>query len=263
MCYKNLNKIDIIIPTYKRNKSLIRLLKSISKQTLLPNKVIISSVKGSEQQIQDAINNINLPIKLLFSEPSVCKQRNYGINSSKSQYILLCDDDIELPKNYIEKLYQYLIENKKVNIATGEEHLLSTDGKWEKFESKLSFLRLIYNYIFGLSIWSNLNSKSYPSNFFFKYILAFYRRKNNHISKSGWPIVTNFNYPIMKTSIYGLGCSMIKSEKLKTNLFTEDINQYGFGDNYDLALRINNNKNKIHVLRDLHFKHYKSPRSYF
>jgi glycosyltransferase involved in cell wall biosynthesis len=253
-----INSISIVIPTYKRYASLTRLLKSISKQTLLPDEILICSVKGSENDIEIAIKNITLPISLIFSEPSVCKQRNLGINASKSKYILLCDDDIELPKNYTETLYSFLEANKKINIATGEEYLLTKQGKWGKFEFNLSASRLIFNHVFGLSIWSDLKNKIYPSNIIFRYLINFYSKKSNHISKAGWPIVTNFSYPIIETSIYGLGCAMIKSEKLKENLFDESISQYGFGDNYDVAFRINTFHKKIHVLRSLHFKHYKS-----
>lgn len=252
-----MSTISIVIPTYKRTESLSRLLKSIEKQTVLPNEVIVISAGIEKGVISKIISTFSLPIILLFSEPSVCKQRNIGIKHASSDYIHLCDDDIEIPKNYLETLSNYLLENPKINIVSGEETQLVSENKWEKLNQKISIPKLYFNFIFGLPFWSDLKlirSKLTISSIIIKY----YYKKQNDICKSGWPYVNDFTYPIMKTTIYGLGCAMFKANVLKRNLYDENLEQYGLGDNYDVALRINQFKNKIHVLRIIPYKHYKA-----
>lgn len=249
--------VEIVIPTYKRLERLALLLNSITRQTLLPKKVIIVYAGISEDSIQQLANTFTLNIALIPSEPSVCKQRNKGIEKVNSKYILLCDDDIELPPNYIKTLYNFLENSKDYLIATGEEHRLDPSGNWNPIIVSPSHKQLWFNAIFGLTIWSDLTQDYYKKNSLSRWITSKLLLKGNHISKGGWPTVSAFNTPVMESTIYGLGCSMIRSSHLKKNLFNENMPQHGIGENYELALKINGLSKKIAVLRTLNFKHYK------
>lgn len=250
-------EISIIIPTYKRVDSLKKLLKSIEKQTILPQEVIIIASGIENLVLLNLKSNFKLPIIIFLSEPSVCKQRNVGIKYATSKYIQLCDDDIELPENYLKKLSNYLLQNPEVNIVSGEETQLISENNWQKINQKISLSKLYYNYIFGLPFWSDLKENKQFFSPISKAILKQYENKKNSISKSGWPYVNDFSYPIMKTTIYSLQAAMIRSKKLKKNLFDESLSQHGFGDNYDVAIRINGINNQIHILSNTPYKHYK------
>ena len=248
--------ISVIIPTYKRKKSLIRLLNSIINQTLLPSEIIVVTSAYSKNDLQE-INNLHHIIKVLKSSPSVCKQRNIGINYAKSKYILLCDDDIELPNSYLESLLLHFNNNKNVKIVTGKELQINEKGKWSEVKIKMTHLNLIYCYIFGISICSDLSKFKTSKNIIIQYIFNYYKKKGNSISKSGWPIITEFSYPIMKTSIYGLGCSMIERKILLKNLYNENLDKNGIGDNYEVSMKINGLENKIDVIRNVPYYHFK------
>jgi glycosyltransferase involved in cell wall biosynthesis len=248
--------ISIVIPTYKRTESLERLLKSIEKQSILPEEIFIVSAGIKKNILTELVSKFNLPLVVLFSEPSVCKQRNLGIKKSTGKYIQLIDDDIELPTNYLKELYKYHQQNNNVWIVSGEETLLDSKKNWKVLQQNISTLNLGFNYIFGLPIWSNLAAKK-PKNSISKYLINAYLKKGNTLSKAGWPVVCNFSKTISKTTIYSLQGAMIKSIKLKQNLFDENLQQHGLGDNYDVTLKINELKNKIHILKRVPYKHYK------
>ena len=98
---KDINKISIIIPTYHRQESLLRLLDSISRQNfnLEDLEVIVVS------NLQDA--ELNESLKLRETDLFTCRYfevgkvgvnlaRNLGVGKSTGEIILFLDDDCEL-----------------------------------------------------------------------------------------------------------------------------------------------------------------------
>lgn len=248
--------ISVVIPTYKRTYNLIKLINSINEQTYAAREIIIVA-SGYQKDDLMKIKKLNPKIIIHKSSPSVCKQRNIGISKATHEYILLCDDDIILPKDYLKTLISYCNKNKNVKIVTGCEHRKNATGKWEEIQNPVTNFGLLFSYIFGLGVCFNLNQMITPKNIFITKIINSYKIKGNYITKAGWPVLTNFDFPVMKTSIYGLGCAMIKRELLQKNLYSEELGPNGIGDNFEVALKINKLQNKIHVLRNIPYKHFK------
>ncbi|MEG9328941.1 glycosyltransferase [Salinimicrobium catena] len=101
--------ISLIICTYERSKALQRLLKSLQKQSLFPDEVLIIDGSHSDDT-QAAIKKIN-PGNLLYfrvddHHRGLTKQRNFGVKrvSENSRIILFLDDDVILDKGYIEEI---------------------------------------------------------------------------------------------------------------------------------------------------------------
>lgn len=229
--------ISVVIPTRNRLDSLNRTLVSISNQTCFPKEIIIvdsSDITLSKEQL--VLDTENLII--INSIPSVCLQRNIGIQKSSSDYIFLCDDDIEISENYIDELVTYLEASATENITSGL--LLEKKGEgWTYGDEKKSILSLVISFIFGLSLGFDMNNKDYPNNFFIQKIVNSYIKKGNNISKSGWPNIINYKGDVFKTSIYGLGASIIRACELKKVSFDTSFYKNGIGDNYDLAIGLN------------------------
>lgn len=248
--------ISVIIPTKDRTESLNRTLLSIYSQTLLPKEIIIvesNEFKLTKNDIPKPPNDLSIIIER--TQPSVCTQRNIGIKISTGKYILLCDDDIEISKNYIFELANYLNKHIEVDIVSGIILEKNNDEQWAYHQNRISPLKLFFKFLFGLSVWSPVNKNIYPQ-WYLKGIVNYYVRLDNNITRAGWPVVSNFTNEIMLTRIYGLGISMIRAEKIKKNLFDPVFVHDGIGDNYDLALRINKSK-KIHVLKSVEANHHK------
>ena len=111
-------KISAVIATRNRKDSLYRTLRALSNQTYKLQEVII--VDSSDEKLVDAELSTTfdgLNIKYFTSEPSVCIQRNIGIRKSTSDYIFICDDDIEPEPEYVLALSNYIESNSLVQCS--------------------------------------------------------------------------------------------------------------------------------------------------
>jgi len=149
--------ISVVIPTRNRLQSLLKTLAGLENQLYPLAEVIIVDSSDQKQSAQyfnelfSALNIIYIP-----SRPSVCLQRNIGIKKALSEYIFLCDDDIETPPDYVSILIEHI---KKINAgAISGLVLQKIKGTWQSDYPLQSFGQLLWQFIFQLSIWSNIHS---------------------------------------------------------------------------------------------------------
>ena len=112
--------ISAVIPTRNRPDRMIDVLSTLQKQILLPSEIIIVDSSDDSSYRHSLINKFSsLPITWISSAPSVCIQRNAGINRASSEWILLCDDDIELEANYLQTLVKHIASNPDCGALAG------------------------------------------------------------------------------------------------------------------------------------------------
>ena len=112
--------ISAIIPTYKGEKYISKLLDSIINQTMdfdLFEAIFI--VNGELDSTPDIIkkyqnNYPDVNIILTESEKGVCNARNKGIELASRKYSIFIDDDDFISENYFEALYKYVKPNRIV-----------------------------------------------------------------------------------------------------------------------------------------------------
>jgi len=193
-------------------------------------------------------------IEYIRSEKSVCIQRNIGIRKATSDWVFLCDDDIEIPEDYLEKLVKH-IEAYPATAAVSGSWLQKEGEEWKATYPENSAARLIWKYIFQLSIWGEINSAAH--NVFTKKVKKYYGRRGNHISRAGWPVLTDFSGEYFTTPVYSLGASLVKKEWLIHSPFDEVLDRFGIGDNYgvivDFPVPV------IHVLNNTVVYHHQEP----
>ena len=102
---------SLIICTYQRPLSLVRLLKSICEQSCYPSEILIvdGSFDENTKQILELEFFENLHyFKVSEQERGLTKQRNFGISkvASTSEVICFLDDDTLLEPTYFEELLQ-------------------------------------------------------------------------------------------------------------------------------------------------------------
>ena len=129
--------ITIVIPTYKRNKKLKKLINKIIDQ--IPKGINIEIIIIGNEKVnfeyknQLAIKN-NLKIKsILIKKNSNAIKRNIGIKNSKGSNLILIDDDCLPAKNFIK---DYIKLFKKINdrdILCGSVKYLKSKIKKENF----------------------------------------------------------------------------------------------------------------------------------
>jgi len=106
------NGISIILPTYKGEKTIYRVLSSLAKQDM-PNELfeIIIIINGKKDDTKNIINafsqeNTNLNIRIItLDESGASLARNKGIEEASHQYILLIDDDDSVSSTYLSSMY--------------------------------------------------------------------------------------------------------------------------------------------------------------
>jgi len=246
--------ISIVIPTRNRLHSLRRLLNSISDQTCSPREIIIVDSSDFPLNLEQLeIHSKALDVQIYHTNPSVCYQRNFGIEKSISKFIMLLDDDIELSKNYIEELLGHFESNENETICSGLI-LENRNGQWTYCEEQKSMLGIYMAYIFGLSVGFDFYEKTTPKNPISRRIHNAFIKNGNSISKAGWPTIVDFRAPFFKTPIYSLGASIIKSEKLKRVRFDTAFYENGIGENYDLLMSLDS---EVKIITDVKAYHHR------
>jgi len=247
-------KISAVIATRNRKDSLDRTLRAISNQTCKLQEVIIvdsSDKKLDEAELLGTFSELN--IKCFTSAPSVCLQRNIGIRKSTSEYIFICDDDVEPEPGYVLALSNHIESNSMANAVSGVIMQKDKNEVWVSQYPPKSSASLLFRFIFQLSIWGELDEKVLNS-LWIKPVIRFYKKRGNRLSFAGWPIITEFNNPFFRTNIYGLGASIIKKELLINNPFDEVLDNYGIGDNYGICIGF---PDKVIVLTETFVLHHR------
>ena len=116
------NIIDVIIPTYKPDKSFISLIDKLQKQTVKPNKIILMNTEEkfiekflSETQILNKYDNIEIH-HVSETEYDHGKTRDMGVQFSKAPYFLcMTQDAVPYDEFLVEELLKVL---QKDNIAS-------------------------------------------------------------------------------------------------------------------------------------------------
>ena len=126
-------QFSLIICTYKRPESLLRLLASVKKQTQLPDEILI--IDGSpDDKTANALKQIDLKLmyhKVQPDQRGLTKQRNIGISLVSNNIDIVCflDDDTILKANYFENLIEVFKNNPDV---TGVGGVAVNENKWVK-----------------------------------------------------------------------------------------------------------------------------------
>jgi glycosyltransferase involved in cell wall biosynthesis len=232
-------EISVVIPTRNRPKRVRNALASLAQQTSPPAEVIV--VDASDEGLLDATALANafqtLPLMVLSSAPSVCIQRNKGIEVAKSEWIFLCDDDIELPKDHLQQLANHVAKHPGCGAVAGKLRQLES-GVWVDQYPPRKFSTALYQFVFQLSVWGPIDGVK--TNRFTRPVLAWmrrwYRKRGNTESLAGWPLITQWHRPCFTTKFYSLGADLIRRELLLSSPYDPVLDPGGIGDNYGVAL---------------------------
>lgn len=195
-------KISVIIPTRNRPHHIARLLGGLHRQSYLPNEIIVVDASESSIYKEELLKNFSgIPITWMDSEPSVCIQRNKGIQKALYPWIFLCDDDIELPVDYLQKLNEYIDVHPECGALTGR-WLQKEQGSWTDQYPVKDFRDLTWRFIFQLSVWGSIDDTKLPLYLkpLFFLIKNFYRKKGNDFTLAGWPLITDWHGEVFRTS---------------------------------------------------------------
>lgn len=140
--------IDVIIPTIGRKKYLYDVLKDFSKQSLLPQKIIIveQNPEPFSKSELDYIETEQWPFEIqhIFThQAGACNARNLAQKQIKSKWVFFADDDIRISGDFIEKSFKNMDKFgvKAVSLCCLQENEVLTFNnvfQWGSFGSGCS-----------------------------------------------------------------------------------------------------------------------------
>ena len=151
-----MEKVSIIMPSYKRCKNLVeRAIKSLMTQTYKNIEIILVDDNAREDlvdyrtQLQEMVSGLNEE-RLIYIQNDVnlggAGARNEGIKLATGDYVTFLDDDDEYLPEKVEKQLEYMLQNSldvcfgKLNIYNEEDKLIDVrEHKLENFH--IEYLR--------------------------------------------------------------------------------------------------------------------------
>jgi glycosyltransferase involved in cell wall biosynthesis len=143
--------IDVIIPTIGRKDYLYDVLKDFSKQTLLPNTIIIAEQnpeKGSTSDL-DYLTNEKWPFEILhffIHQAGACHARNWALDQTQSEWVFLADDDNRFESTLLADIFDKILQYGNPVVTTsypqkGEIKKYTNIIQWPTFGAGNSFVR--------------------------------------------------------------------------------------------------------------------------
>ncbi len=130
--------LSIIIPTYKRNKKLKKVVNHLANQCSSTIKIEVIIISEINKSLSFHINNIikkkNIEFKVLIvRKNSNAIKRNKGIKNAKGKYLIFIDDDCLPDQNFLKDYLSLLKQIKDNEILCGSVKYLNTKIKKENF----------------------------------------------------------------------------------------------------------------------------------
>ena len=141
------NKVDIIIPVYRPDRSLLELLSKLGEQTILPEKIIIMLTKDrgdqrffQENSLKEKYANLQIH-EVEKSEFDHGKTRHQGVQVSTSDFFLcMTQDAIPANQYMIEKLLESF-KDPQIAVAYGRQLPRKDCHVLEEYTRKFNYSR--------------------------------------------------------------------------------------------------------------------------
>jgi glycosyltransferase involved in cell wall biosynthesis len=245
--------VSVVIPTCNRRGRLLSLLGDLDRSTHPIREIVVVDSSDHKLRPEDYAGQAHAPVHYVASErKSVCVQRNLGIQRASGDWIFLCDDDIEVPPDYLATLAGHVERHPEAGAVSGL--CLEKDGAgWKSEFPVTSAPALLWRYVFQLGVWGAIQ----PRGPVIDRVADAYRRRGNHISRAGFPVLVDFSGPYFRTPIYALGAAVVRRAWLLDSPYDERLDANGMGDNYGVAIGFP--EEGIHVATGASVRHHREP----
>jgi glycosyltransferase involved in cell wall biosynthesis len=248
--------VSVVIPTCDRPARLLALLENLERSIHPIREVIV--VDSGDECVEPARLTAfpHLTVTYLRERRSVCAQRNVGIRRARGTWIFLCDDDMEVPSDYVARLDAHIAAHPECGAASGRWLERRAGGEWTADQPEKSPLVLLWKYLFELGVWGEIQCGSRPPRALASWLERRYRARGNCISQAGWPVITQAGGAFYRTPVFSLGASVVRRDWLLASPYDETLDSHGIGDNYGVAIGFP--PEGIHVVNDAYVHHHRS-----
>lgn len=135
--------ISIIVPTKNAEKTILRTLQSLSKQTYKNIEIInIDCSSDSTKSIVKKFSNKDKRVKCIDSPVvGLAKQRNYGVEIASGEFVIFVDGDDAASPHFVDNLYSEIKKTNSDIVCTNFVHINSeTNEILDKKDSNSSII---------------------------------------------------------------------------------------------------------------------------
>jgi glycosyltransferase involved in cell wall biosynthesis len=245
-------EVSVVIPTCNRRERLLSLLDHLDQSIHPILEIVIVDSSDERRATPSFTSATKIPIRYVESErKSVCFQRNVGVRSARGGWIFLCDDDVEVPPDYLTKVAAHIVAHPEAGAASGL-FLERTTSDWTSTFPVKSSRELLWRYVFQQGVWGEIQSCGRLAG----RIKHRYARRGNGLSRAGFPVLVDFSGDYFRTRVYSLGASLVRKDWLIASPFDENLDSHGIGDNFGVAIGFPGAE-MIHVVTDAFVRHHK------
>ncbi len=162
--------ISIVTPTFRRPKEVSELLENLSEQTVLPKEIIlIDGAPPQENETQEIVEKVikDFPFTIHYMrrQGGTAVQRNFGIETAKSDFVALIDDDVRLEKKFLSEILKVFADDKQKKIGgiagyRANQHFRAENTERWRWYKRLKLLKTFepgrYDFECGYPVNNNL-----------------------------------------------------------------------------------------------------------
>lgn len=135
---------SVIICTRNRPDEVMRCLRSVARQTVLPEEIIVVDGSDDPSVLPALLKNGNVNIKYKHTQPGLTRQRNIGTAMSSGDILFFFDDDVELEKEYIEKVIGVYKDERLENVGGVQGADLNITSSFLEGKRRLLFYKAFF-----------------------------------------------------------------------------------------------------------------------
>jgi GT2 family glycosyltransferase len=202
--------LTVVIPTRNRPNLLESCIKTILKNSILPDEIIIIDSSDVKQRTVNIFSNERISYHTTEIE-SAAIQRNIGMElvSDKTKHLAFLDDDVHIQSNYFSSLIDTMEETGAIGVSG-----LAINPEMKNSTSNLGVLSEKFSRFFLL------NSK-----------------KNGIILRSGVNIPVKAKSPLPIKTQWLIGCSLWNYNEIKSVRFEKDFYGQSLGEDVIFSLK--------------------------
>lgn len=121
----NSTSVSFIVPTLRRPDFLRQCIASILSQTVHPSEILVGA-RADDKESREAAQSFtgDEPIRIIEAKGvGVVGSMSSCLLESKGEYVVLVDDDVQLPPSWLEKMLKHLDEHPDVVGTAGRDAL--------------------------------------------------------------------------------------------------------------------------------------------
>jgi glycosyltransferase involved in cell wall biosynthesis len=124
-------RVSVIVPTYKRPKSLSRCLDALLRQDMQPDEILVVA-RPEDIASHEVVRRRTKLVRLVkVEQPGVIAAMNIGVDASTGDVVALTDDDSEPHTDWIRRIVTMYTSDSQI-AAVGGRDLVYNEGQLEK-----------------------------------------------------------------------------------------------------------------------------------